>query len=169
MDTVQELQIFREELIQEINTWFEQKIQKLRDEERRVSEQEAERRYESIYPLNAGTGIFKGKKPTGVIFADGSRVDVPTWKRAAEEILLNCNSDAERHRKLMDLRGKLLGRDRVFLGSEEGRMRSPVRIDRALYVETHYDTETLLRILTTRILAAVEYDYSGIRIAVRND
>ena len=46
-------------------------------------------------------------------------------------------------------------------------MRSPVQIDEALYVETHYDTETLLRILTTRILDEVGYDYSKIKIAVR--
>ena len=46
-------------------------------------------------------------------------------------------------------------------------MHSPVKIDEALYVETHYDAETLLRILTTRILDAVGYDYSDIRIAIK--
>ena len=69
----------------------------------------------------------------------------------------------------MDLRGKILGRNRVLLGSEVGKMRSPIKIDEALYAETHYDAETLLRILTTRILDAVDYDYSGIRIAVQAD
>ena len=67
----------------------------------------------------------------------------------------------------MDLRGKVQGRNRVLIGSETGKMRSPVQIDEALYVETHYDTETLLRILTTRILDEVGYDYSKIKIAVR--
>ena len=46
-------------------------------------------------------------------------------------------------------------------------MRSPVKIDEALYVETHYDAETLMRILTTRILNMVDYDYSGVRIAIK--
>ena len=55
----------------------------------------------------------------------------------------------------------------MLLGSEEGKMRSPVKIDEALYVETHYDAETLMRILTTRILDAVDYDYSGVQIAVQ--
>jgi len=35
--------------------------------------------------------------------------------------------------------------------------------------ETHYDTETLLRILITRILDVVNYDYSGISVVIRND
>lgn len=169
MDTIQELQVFRAQLIQEIDSKFEQMIQKLRAEADSESSGDTDQTYESIYPLNAGTGIFKGKRPTGIIFANGVRVDVPTWKKAVEEILCECNKDTEMHRKLMDLRGRLHGRNRVLLGSEEGRMRSPVKIDRALYVETHYDTESLLRILTTRILSAVGYDYSGIQVAVRNE
>lgn len=72
------------------------------------------------------------------------------------------------HQALMDLRGKILGRNRVLLGSEKGRMRGPVKISRALYVETHYDTETLLRILTTRILTPIGYDYTGIHVAIQN-
>ena len=46
-------------------------------------------------------------------------------------------------------------------------MRSPVKIDEALYVETLYDAETLMRILTTRILDMVDYDYSVVRIAIK--
>ena len=48
-------------------------------------------------------------------------------------------------------------------------MRSPVKIGEALFVETHYDTETLLRILTTRILDEVGYDCGKIQIAVRSE
>ncbi len=56
-----------------------------------------------------------------------------------------------------------------MLGSETGKMRSPVKIKEALFVETHYDAETLLRILTTRILDEVDYDYSNIQIAVKTE
>ena len=48
-------------------------------------------------------------------------------------------------------------------------MRSPLKIEDNLYVETHYDTETLLKILTTRILDVIGYDYRDITITVRND
>lgn len=68
---------------------------------------------------------------------------------------------------MLDLRGKVQGRNRVLIGNETRKMHSPVKIDEALYVETHYDTETLLKILTTRILDEVGYDYRKIKISVR--
>ena len=123
--------------------------------------------YESIYPLVAGGSAFKGEKPTGLLFGE-ERVDVYTWKMVFQEILKRCNEDPEKHVALMNLRGKVSGRARVFLAKNSASMRSPHEIAKNLYVETHYDTETLLRILMTRILDAVNYDYSGISVAVRN-
>jgi hypothetical protein len=124
--------------------------------------------YESIYPLAINPGIFKGKKPTGVLFGENGRVDVGTWKTVCSEILHRCNADPEKHVALMNLRGKISGRERIFLAKETEGMRSPLKLSENLYVETHYDTETLLRIMTTRILDAVGYDYSGISVAIRN-
>jgi len=169
MDAVLELQKLKEELVREIDGKIEQIIEKLRTDEQTDYEEEnvLAREYESVYPLNAGTGIYKGKRPTGVVFAGGERVESPTWKKVMEEILKDCCKDATRRQALMNLRGKILGRNRVLVGSETGKMRSPVKIDEALYVETHYDTETLLRILTTRILDEVGYNYSKIRIAIK--
>ena len=169
MDIDKELWAFRERIIQEMDAELEQLARKLKTEAKEPAAAKTETLYENTYSLNAELSIFKGKKPTGVIFAGGKRVDVPTWKKAVEEILKDCNSDRGRHQKLMALRGKVQGRDRVLLGSENKTMRSPLKIADDLYVETHYDTETLLRIVTTRILSAVAYDYSEIRIAVRND
>ena len=169
MDVILELQTLKEELIREIDEKIQQTIKKLRNnsEEAPETKRIPAKMYESIYPLNAGTGIYKGKRPTGIIFANGKRIDTPTWKKVMEEILKDCCKFPEKYRSLMDLRGKVQGRNRVLIGSETGKMRSPVQIDEALYVETHYDTETLLRILTTRILDEVGYDYSKIKIAVR--
>lgn len=171
MDTVQELQRLREELIREIDEKIGQVIQNLESNGQGEvgPRRERARNYESIYPLNAGTGIYKGKRPTGVIFADGLRTETPTWKRVMEEILKDCCKDQRKRQALRDLRGKILGRNRVLLGSETGKMRSPVKIDEAIYVETHYDAETLLRILTTRILDEIGYDYSRIQIAVKTE
>ena len=171
MDITQELKVLREELIREIDEKIEQVIEKLRSEERSTSKQKhmTTKEYESLYPLHVGTGIYKGKRPTGVIFPSGVRKESPTWKKVMEEILKDCCKDPEKRQALMDLRGKVLGRNRVLLGSETGKMRSPVQIDEALYVETHYDAETLLRILTTRILDAVGYDYSKMQIAVKTE
>ncbi len=102
-------------------------------------------------------------------FQDGTRIDVPTWKKVVEIILKKCNQETVYHNRLIELRGKVAGRDRVLVGEKPDEMRSPLEIAEGLYVETHYDTESLLRILITRILDAIHYDYNGITIAVRND
>ena len=169
MDAIQELQKLREELIREIDEKFDWIIQELKSESVPSLQKENQklRNYEIIYPLNVGAGIFKGKRPIGILFADGHRTENPTWKSVAEELLKDCCKSPSQRQALMNLRGKVLGRNRVLLGSETGKMRSPVKIDEALYIETHYDAETLLRVLTTRILDMVGYDYSGIRIAIK--
>lgn len=168
MDTIKELQNYRTQLIQEINLFFDGMIQNLRMEQTPNETVAEVREYESIYPLTAATGIFKGKKPTGVRFPDGTRIDVPTWKKVVEVILQRCNNVPAKHKELKNLCGKVSGRERVFLASQPDNMRSPIEVDDNIYVETHYDTETLLRILTTRILEPIQYDYTGITIAIRN-
>lgn len=170
MDTIHELELLREELIQEINSKIGKMIEQLETTDSSTSSPNpapASRTYEVIYPLNIATGIFKGKRPVGVIFPDNRRIETPTWKSVMEEILKDCCKTPAKKQALKDLRGRVMGRNRVLLGSEPGSMRSPLRIDVALYVETHYDTETLLKILTVRLLDQVGYDYSGIRIAVK--
>ena len=168
MDTAKELQVLREEVIREIDEKIGQMLKKLQNENNTNHQKNhvQTRVYESVYPLNVGTGIYKGKRPTAVIFPGEVRKECPTWKKVMEEILKDCCKNLERHQML---RGKILGRNRVLLGSETGKMRSPVKIDEALFVETHYDAETLLRILTTRILDEVGYDYSKIQIAVKTE
>ena len=126
-------------------------------------------RFESIYPLCMEPGFFKGKTAVAVIFPDGVRVETPTWKKLAEVILKRCNDDTVKHNALMELRNHIQGRSRKLLGNGNAGMRSPIKIDRGLYMEAHYDTESLLRIMKTRILDAVGYDYRNIQVAIRND
>ena len=167
MDTIKELQNFKTQLIQEINIYFDHMIQNLQMEENATAA--IVKKYEIMYPLSAASGIFKGKRPIGVCFPDGSRVEVPTWKKVVEEILKRCNELPDKHIEMERLCGKVLGRDRVLMASTPYGMRSPIEIDRNIYVESHYDTESLLRILVTRILDPIQYDYNGIVIVIRND
>lgn len=69
MNTIQELQKLREELIREIDEKFDWIIDEVKKESvpSRQKESRKPRNYEIIYPLNVGAGIFKGKRPTGVI------------------------------------------------------------------------------------------------------
>ena len=174
MNVIQEIQDTRAQIIEGVNTVFDQLLEKLAStgiSEISSIEDGAQTQngdYESIYPLSANPGIFKGKKPTGVLFGENGRVDVGTWKMVLQEILQRCNTDPEKHVALMNLRGKVSGRERILLAKDSENMRSPLKLSENLYVETHYDTETLLRIMTTRILDAVGYDYSGISVAIRN-
>jgi hypothetical protein len=102
-----------------------------------------------------------------VIFGN-EQTEARTWKMVAEEIMKRCNADPEKHVALMNLRGMISGRERVFIAKDGSRMNSPKKIDENLYIETNYDAETLLRVLLTRILDAVDYDYSSISVAVRS-
>ena len=157
----------------QINTMIGHMLEKIEENEENsplgILTEETRGDYENIYPLAAEPSIFKGQKPTGLIFGENDRVDVSSWKMVVEKIMKRCDADPEKHAMLMDLRGKVSGRNRVLLAKEIGKMRSPVKIAENLYVETHYDTETLLRILTTRILRVVGYDYTRINVALRNE
>ena len=106
MNTIQELQKLREELIREIDEKFDWIIDEVKKESvpSRQKESRKPRNYEIIYSLSVGAGIFKGKRPTGVIFADGRRTENPTWKSVAEELLKDCCKDSDQRQALMDLR-----------------------------------------------------------------
>lgn len=171
MELMQELSALRvslQELCQMTDRIMEQYAAENAAEEE-VSSLDLVGRYESIYPLCMEPGFFKGKTVVAVIFPDGVRVETPTWKKLVEVILKRCNDDTGKHNALMELRNRIQGRSRKLLGSGSAGMRSPVKIDRGLYMETHYDTESLLRIMKTRILDAVNYDYQGIQVAIRNN
>ncbi|MBQ9196694.1 MAG: hypothetical protein IJ157_05555 [Clostridia bacterium] len=166
MEIINELTLIRAKL-KELDAHCERLIQEIM--ENNTSQPEANQAgFEALIPLTTGTAFFKGKHPTAVII-DGRRVDTATWKKVFEAIMQDCARDPQRRQALMDLRGRVQGRNRVLLGSEKGSMRSPVQIAEALYAETHYDTETLLKTMITRILEPVHYPYGGILIAVRND
>lgn len=115
------------------------------------------------HPLSLGGHALKGNKPLAVRFPDGREVCTRTWKEVAAAVLEDCNSDPVMHERLMELRGKVHGRDRVILGATPD-MDVPLRIDDGLYMEAKYDTETLLYVLTERVLKPVGYDCTGIDI-----
>lgn len=166
MNIIQEIQNIRGDIMLKVDTAFAELIRKMENESN-LSERQWTGDYETVYPITANPAIFKGKKPTAVIFGE-ERVDVGKWKTVIEEMMKRCNADPEKHVALMNLRGKVSGRERVILAKEDDKMRSPMKIGENLYIETHYDTETLLRTLMTRILDVVDYDYSGIMVAIRN-
>ena len=68
--------------------------------------------------------------------------------------------------RLHRLCNKVSGRDRVLLSESPDGMNSPICFADGMYFESKFDTETLLHVITKRILDPIGYDYSGIRLKV---
>ena len=120
-------------------------------------------------PLTADPSVFKGEKPESILLPDGREVKTPTWKTAVLAIMRDCNADANMHSQLMELRGKVLGRQRAILAASPEKMHAPLEIDKDLYMESYYDTGTLLYVLKNRVLDEIGYNYSGIHVRLRQE
>lgn len=118
-------------------------------------------------PLAGHTGFFKGRKPIAVVFPDGIEVETSTWKFVVQAILQNCIQNPERYDYLLSLRGKIAGKNRVIVSAVPDSMDSPLLIAESLYMESKFDTETLLNVLLDRVLKPLGYDVSGILIRVK--
>ena len=165
MNIMQEVQKIHGQII-DLEASCSELIRKMGNNTATVERQRIEA-YEVIYPISMNPAVFKGKKPTAIIFGN-ERVSVSSWQKVLKEIILRCNAQPEYRKKLMNLRDKVSGRERVILSAKKSGMRRSFEIGTRLYIETHYDTETLLRILLTRILDEVGYNYSNITVAVWN-
>lgn len=168
MNLIEELESTKNRMIQGINAEFERLIERVEQENVQVLNRERDGAYESIYPLTTDPNIFKGTKPTGVIFGGNTRVDVRTWRQVAEVVMQDCIASRNNKAALQELCGRITGKKRTLLDSTPEGMRSALQLDENLYMETHYDVENLLNILTTRILDAVHYDYGRITVAIRS-
>jgi len=116
--------------------------------------------------LAAHPSMFVGKKPVAVII-DGKRIPVNSWSKVYKEVLQDCIKDPARHKLLMELRGRIAGQQRVFISASPDSMTRPLEISEELYAEVHYGSETLMHILTIRVLKPLGYDYSNIKIEIK--
>ena len=166
MTIKEQIQRARNQAIREVDEIFSDLIVQLENYEEVVENENETMDYDEIYPLNYNPGEFKGRKPTSVIFRR-EKVSVGTWTAVFSEVMKRCNSEPSTHQELMKLRNRISGRTRAILSDKPEGMRTPLRVDNKLYVETHYDTPTLVHILLERILKPVGYDYSNIYVALR--
>ena len=162
MDLIEKVREKQNEMILMVNSIFDEII---KDMTKLEKDTEVKNEYETIYPLTSPK-IFKGKRTVAVLIG-GNRYLVPTWKKAFEVILKDAIKDQNRKKKMEKLCNHLLGHKRNRLSNNPNDMRSPIKIADNLYVETHYDVETLMNLLL-QILNEIGYDYSNINIAVRN-
>lgn len=79
-----------------------------------------------------------------------------------EAILKDCCKSSEKRQALMDLHKKIQGRNRVLLDNKIGKMRSPVKIDKALYVETHQSVFSVCHIRSQAGSTSFDFRYRQI-------
>ena len=169
MNIIEELEEMRKRMIRNINTEFDLLIKRAKIETMQSENNDKSKPYDCTYPLVVGSSVFKGKKPISLIFGDGREFKIFTWKQLVEAILKDCIADDKKKENLEGLRDKVLGKKRKLISNNSEDMISPIEISENLYMETHYDTETLLRILMQRVLDPINYDYSQISVVIRND
>ncbi len=163
MNLVNEIREKQNEIIMIVNTLFDELVNEVSNI--KVEQNEKINNFENILPLS-NTKVFKGKKPIAVIFGK-NRIKTPTWKIVIETILKEVLKEENMKEKLYDLSDKLLGRKRTRLSESPEEMRKPLKLDDNLYIETHYDTETLMNLLL-QILNDISYNYKDIKVAIRN-
>ncbi len=167
MNIIGEIEKTRNRLLNEVNREMDLLIERAKSHSGVEEDVFVEKSFESIYPLTDNPAFFKGKKPTAVII-DNKRVEVHTWRKVVQAIMKDCISDKRRKAIVFSMCGKIAGNKRVILSTNDDTMDNPLKIDENLYLESQYDVETMLKILTLRILEGVGYDYSRISIALRN-
>lgn len=175
MEDINKIQEMRTEMIRYVNMVFDEitRMSENRnsahathadDQGERQSEFGEPELFGYVMSINS-TSAMKGRKPIAVLI-NGERIACPTWKQVFVEVLRRCNAIPECSDKLMLLRNNFWGKKRVIISDNKNSMRSPQQIDPDLYVETHYDTQTLMDLLL-RILQETGYDYKNISISVR--
>ena len=115
-------------------------------------------------PLFVSPALFKGLKPVSLTFPDGREIAVSKWRDLATVLLQDCNADEACHENLHNMCGKVYGRNRIILGHDPLGMDVPLKVDEDIYFEGKFDTESLLKVLTERVLRPAGYDYRFVTI-----
>lgn len=161
MDYIEMVEKMREELIQMVNRKCDAMIQGYQNREQIACSENRVMESELAWIAPA---TLKGKKTIGLEFTSGVSVKTPTWKCVVQTIMQHCNSQPDMHERLMQLSGKVAGRQRIILGKSAEEMNVPLKIDEGLYFEGKFDTEALLTMMIKKVLEPVGYDYSQIII-----
>lgn len=161
MDYIEMVEKIRRELLQEVNWRCDALIRNYQEEEQGISSRSEDQKRALAWVSPA---TLKGKRPVSLTFASGETVATPTWKKVVQTILKHCNEQPDMHERLMQLRGKVFGRQRTILGKVPEEMDVPLQIDKDLYFEAKFDTEALLTMMERKVLEPVGYDFSGILI-----
>ena len=104
MKTIEDVRTAQTHLINEINRIFDEMANVLQNREDEIESEIPV--FETVYPLTTDPAIFKGKKPTCVLFGE-ERAIAHTWKNVFKLLILRCNEDEKNHKSLLELRNKI--------------------------------------------------------------
>ena len=154
----------RKQMHQKIDAQYDELVRKIFMDGKQLTMEDGDQ----LLPLAAEPARFKGRKPSLLLFPDGRTVAAQNWRRVILEILLDCNQDAVRHERMMQLRDVVTGRLRPLLSGSPREMDIPLMIDENLYLEGKLDTEYLIRTVRDQILDTVGYEYDRLGIVVHD-
>jgi hypothetical protein len=120
---------------------------------------------ERVLPLSINPVRFRKQKPIAVLFGE-ERVAVKTWGDVHTTVITHCIQDPVYHGKMMELRGRIAVKSKVFIAETSDGMKKKKKICDGLYTEVTYGSETLMHILVTRILSAIRYDCTNIYVVL---
>ena len=154
----------RKQMHQKIDSQYDELVRKILMDGKQLVMDDGEQ----LLPLATDSARFKGLKPSLLLFPDGRTVAMRNWRQAILEIMWDCNRDAVRHERMMQLRDMVAGRLRPLLSGSPKNMDIPVMIDEDLYLEAKLDTEYLIKTVRDQILTPAGYNYDRIGIVVRD-
>lgn len=152
-----------EQLREELHAIVDQKID---DFLACLASRESRVKTEIELPITILPAYFKGKKPVSIIYPDGSEVYADKWKKVAYHLLHQCAEDECMRDRLRNISGKVYGRDRKLLSDNGNGMDVPLEFYPGMFFEAKFDTESLLKVITSRIFIPIGYNYEGIRLKV---
>ncbi len=154
-----------EQVREELHIMIDQKIDEFR---RCLVSGESWSKAEVQMPLTSLPAYFKGKKPVSILYSDGTEIYVDKWKKVAEKLLHRCAEEEVMRERLCGMLGKVFGRDRLLLSDRGDCMDVPLEFYPGMFFEAKFDTESLLKVITTRIFQSIGYDYYSIYLKVKD-
>jgi len=162
MNDIQKINAIRNATISEVNAILAKANRKIEN----ISGIKDSFPIENKFSICIEPAFFKGTKPSAVCFGK-ERIEVKKWNEVYTLVLEKCVADKLNYYKLLSLRNKILGRERILVSDSPKRLKRPFKLGEDLFVEIKYASDTLMHILINRILDELDFDYSDIFVELK--
>ncbi|MCL2190206.1 MAG: hypothetical protein FWB87_15750 [Defluviitaleaceae bacterium] len=163
-----EIQLARENIVEVVNSRFDNIIARLKVPDVASNLADKNKAVHGSYaiPIAFNPAIFNNRKPVAVLFND-ERIYAKSWRDVLHAILTRCCQDPIYCERLMDLKGKAVGKSRILLSDNPDEVVKPMMIVEGLHVDVHQGASALMGMLVNKLLKTIGFDYSNLFIEVR--